>query len=78
MLSLCGDHVHPYVRLSVSIVYWIFTTLSVRIVHENLPSISDSNAAHSGLDEVIDILIHLSTAIVLTPGGSTHLHINNT
>jgi hypothetical protein len=26
----------------------------------------------------IDILIHLSTAIGLTPGGSTHLHINNT
>jgi hypothetical protein len=24
------------------------------------------------------ILIYLSTAIGLTPGGSTHLHINNT
>jgi hypothetical protein len=27
---------------------------------------------------VILILIYLSTAVVLTPGGSTHLHINNT
>jgi hypothetical protein len=25
-----------------------------------------------------DILIYLSTAVGLTPGGSTHLHINNT
>jgi hypothetical protein len=29
-------------------------------------------------DEGELILIYLSTAIGLTPGGSTHLHINNT
>jgi hypothetical protein len=26
----------------------------------------------------LSILMYLSTAIGLTPGGSTHLHINNT
>jgi hypothetical protein len=31
----------------------------------------------SGLKDVL-ILLYLSTAIGLTPGGSTHLHINNT
>jgi hypothetical protein len=29
-------------------------------------------------DFLILILIYLSTSIVLTHGGSTHLHINNT
>jgi hypothetical protein len=30
------------------------------------------------IDMYIDILIYLSTAIGLTPGGSTHLHTNST
>jgi hypothetical protein len=31
---------------------------------------------HKSLDKaLVDVLIYLSTAVGLTPGGSTHLHI---